>query len=175
VVLPDGVSARLEGSDLVLKGPKGELRKNFRDVYVRISIEGNLIKIYAENATRRQKMTIGTFLSHVKNMSKGVSKGYVYKLRICSGHFPMNVSFANGEISIKNFIGEKVPRVVKVRDGIKVNVQGTDITIEAADKELAGQTAADIEQITRRPGFDTRIFQSGIYIIDKAGKDMKTQ
>ena len=47
-------------------------------------------------------------------------------------------------------------------------MEGNLIYVESCDKELAGQVAADIEQTTRRPGFDRRIFQDGIYIIEKA-------
>ena len=82
----------------------------------------------------------------------------------------MTVSVSDTELVIKNFLGEKVPRKVKIKQGVKVNVDGSQLTVQGPDKEITGQVAADIEQATRRPGFDKRIFQDGIYIIDKAGK-----
>ena len=82
----------------------------------------------------------------------------------------MNVSVSESEFKIKNFLGEKVPRIVKLRYGVSVKIDGNIISVEGADKEKVGQVAADIEQKTRRPGFDKRIFQDGIYITDKAGK-----
>ena len=74
---------------------------------------------------------------------------------------------------IKNFLGEKVPRSLKLKHGVTVNVDGSQIVVEGVDRELAGQVAADIEQATRRPGFDTRVFQDGIYIISKDGEEQK--
>ena len=51
-------------------------------------------------------------------------------------------------------------------------VEGEIVTVNHCDIEVAGQTAADIEQLTRRPGFDPRIFQDGIYITKKDGKNI---
>jgi large subunit ribosomal protein L6 len=45
--------------------------------------------------------------------------------------------------------------------------------VEGIDKELTSQTAALIEKLTRRPGFDKRIFQDGIFMIEKDGKPLK--
>ena len=84
----------------------------------------------------------------------------------------MNVSLNNDELQIKNFFGEKIPRILKIKEGADVKVEGEIITIESMDKEKAGQIAADIETLTKRSGFDRRIFQDGIYIIEKAGKEV---
>src|SRR3989344_1644060 len=73
---------------------------------------------------------------------------------------------------IKNVLGEKIPRKVNLMPGAAVKVDGSTITVESPDIEKAGQVAADIEQATRRPGFDRRIFQDGIYIIEKEGEQI---
>ncbi|MBS3165081.1 hypothetical protein J4439_06645 [Candidatus Woesearchaeota archaeon] len=62
--------------------------------------------------------------------------------------------------------------MLKLRQGVQVKVEGSDIRVESVSRELAGQTAASIEQLTRRPGFDNRIFQDGIYIVEKSGKEV---
>ena len=59
---------------------------------------------------------------------------------------------------------------MKIRAGVKVTIAGTDITVESHNKEWAGSQASAIELLTRRPGFDTRVFQDGIYITEKDGK-----
>jgi len=110
---------------------------------------------------------LGTYVAHLNNLFRGVKEGFVYKLKICSGHFPMNVSIKNDEFIIKNFIGEKVPRVLKINSDVKVNIDGEVITIESNNIELAGQTAGSIEKLSSRTGFDKRIFQQGIFIIEK--------
>ena len=105
-------------------------------------------------------------------MIKGSNEGHVYELKICSGHFPMNVSIQGKELVVKNFIGEKFPRRLKIQEGVIVKIEGEKITVEHTSKEIAGQSAANIEQLTRRPNFDSRIFQDGIYITVKDGKQI---
>ena len=85
----------------------------------------------------------------------------------------MTVSVKGSIFEIKNFIGEKVPRTTVIKEGSTVKIDGHDIIVESINKEQAGQMAASIEQLTRRPGFDTRIFQDGIYITEKDGKIIK--
>ena len=85
----------------------------------------------------------------------------------------MNVSVNNDQLIIKNFIGEKYPRILQLKTGATVKIEGDKINVESVDKEIAGTVASDIEQLTRRPGFDTRIFEDGIYIISKSGKELK--
>ena len=80
----------------------------------------------------------------------------------------MNVSFKNGVLEAKNFIGEKKPRHLKIKEGVEVKVQGDKITVTSPDIEKAGTTATDIEQLCRICNKDRRIFQDGIYIIEKA-------
>ena len=111
--------------------------------------------------------------AHIKNMIKGVSEGFVYTLKICSSHFPMSVSVSGNKLEVKNYLGEKVPRVLNLVENVKVTINGEEVVVESSDKELAGQTAANIELLTRRSGFDRRVFQDGIYITEKAGKIVK--
>ena len=91
-------------------------------------------------------------------------------MKIVYSHFPITVEIKDNFVIIKNFIGEKVPRILKLKEGAKVTVNGDVIEVESIDKELAGQVSADIEKMTKRAHFDKRIFQDGIYIIEKAGK-----
>jgi large subunit ribosomal protein L6 len=85
----------------------------------------------------------------------------------------MNVNVINNNLVVKNFFGEKVPRVLQLKNGAEVKVEGDLIHVTSSNKEIAGQVSADIEQLTRRPGYDTRIFQDGIYIVNKDGKELK--
>ena len=80
----------------------------------------------------------------------------------------MNVAVNNGVLTIKNFLGESVPRTLKIKDGSDVKVDGQIITVNSTDIEKAGQTAASIEQLTRITNRDRRIFQDGIFIIEKS-------
>ncbi len=71
---------------------------------------------------------------------------------------------------IKNFLGEKVDRILEVPDGVDVEIKKEIITVKSPNKELAGQASANFETATRIRGRDKRTFQDGIYIIEKGGK-----
>ena len=167
---PQGVTISRDANELTISGPKGSVKRKFNNPKIKLEAAGNVITMSVKAASKREKAVLHAYVAHLKNYFEGVQNPFVYKLKICSGHFPMNVSISNKTLIIKNFLGEKVPRQVKLKEGVTIKVDGNSIVLESPDKELAGQTAADIEQATRRPGFDPRIFQDGIYIIEKSGK-----
>lgn len=171
IPLPQGVTAKLSDGNLALKGPKGEVSRQCNVPLLQINVQGTDIVLSAKDAKREKKLLF-TYKAHIRNMCRGVTEGHVYKLRICAGHFPMNVTMKGNVIEIKNFIGEKVPRIATLSDKVSVKIDGKDIIVEGTDKELTAQAAASIEQLTRRVGFDRRIFQDGIYIIEKDGKQL---
>ena len=173
VELPDEVSASLNGQILLIKGPKGDVTRVIKQKNVVVKIEGKKIVLGSERENKRGKKLIGTLSAHIKNMIKGSLQNHVYTLKICSGHFPMNVSVSSNKLIVKNLFGEKVPRVLKLKGGADVRVEGDLIYVTSANKEVAGQVSADIEQLTKRPGYDGRIFQDGCYIIMKDGKELK--
>lgn len=173
IELPSGVTADMPGQYLSIKGPKGESKRNIRQHNVKIRLENNKVIFETERATKRDKKMFGSLRAHINNMVKGSTNPHIYTLKICAGHFPMTVSVSDNKLIIKNFLGEKVPRALQLKEGATVKVEGSLIYVTSPSKEIAGQVAADIEQLTRRPGFDTRIFQDGIYIINKDGKELK--
>ena len=121
----------------------------------------------------KTRALLGTFKAHINNMFSGLNEPFVYKLKVCSVHFPMNVQAKGNEIVINNFLGGKKPKIVKIPTGAEVNVDGDIIAIKSIDKELAGIAATRIEQATRLTGKDRRIFQDGIFITEKGRKVTK--
>jgi large subunit ribosomal protein L6 len=85
----------------------------------------------------------------------------------------MKVTYKNNLLEVKNYMGETVPRTLKIKPGVEVVVKEPEITVTSPDRELAAQTAAAIEQVARRSAFDRRIFQDGIYITVKDSKVLK--
>lgn len=169
IEIPEGVEVKAENNVLIVKGPKGELTREFRSKFISVSASDKII-LLAKNATKREKTMINTFRAHIKNMLKGVVEPHKYELKICSGHFPMNVTLKDKELSIKNFLGEKVPRTTKIIEGVNVKLEGDIIYVEGIDIEKCGQCAANIEKATRITNRDRRIFQDGIWITSKPGK-----
>ena len=171
--LPDDASVHLNGSNLIAKGPKGEVKKDIKKYNISVKVDSKKIIFESGKATKENKKMLGTLTAQVKNMLKGVMQNHTYILKICSGHFPMNVSTDGNKLSVKNFLGEKVPRVLELKEGATVKVESPLIYVISSNKEIAGQVSADIEQLTRRKVLDKRIFQDGIYIINKDGKELK--
>ena len=173
IEIPEGIQVRLEGDILVVKGPKGESKRNFAHPKINIKIKDKQFMLLVEKASKREKKTVNTCLAHVKNMFKGVNEGHVYKMKICSGHFPMTAAVNGKQFVVKNFLGEKAPRVLTIKEGATVKVNDKEVEVQSTDKETAGQVAADIEQLTKVGNRrDIRIFQDGIFIVEKSGKSM---
>ena len=172
IELPSTVQARFVGKILHVKGPKGEVVRAFIHPKVTLTVEGNKIVVISLKATKREKSNLSTFVAHIKNIIKGVQEHHVYKMKICSGHFPMTVSVSGQEFIVKNFLGESGAKKVPWPAGVQVKVSGTEILIESADKELAGMTASKIELLCKIRNRDVRIFQDGCYMVHKAGKEI---
>ena len=170
VEIPEGVEVEIEGVKVKVKGPKGELEREFGVKEVKIEKKENKVVVSSEEARRKKKALVGTIAAHIRNMIKGVTEGFTYKLKIVFSHFPMNVEVKGDEVLIHNFLGERTPRVAKIVGDTKVEVQGNEVIVSSIDIEAAGQTAANIEQACRIVGFDRRRFQDGIYIVEKPKK-----
>ena len=173
IELPNGTGASMTGRTLLIKGTKDEVKREIKQRNVSVIANGSKITLESKSETKKDKKIIGSLAAHIKNMIKGSAQNHTYVLKVCSGHFPINVSVANNKLIIKNFFGEKVPRELELKDGASVKVEGELIYVTSPNKETAGQVSADMEQLTRRSGYDTRVFQDGIYIINKDGKELK--
>jgi large subunit ribosomal protein L6 len=169
IKIPEDVEISLEPPLVHVKGPKGELEKRMHHPSVHILKNQDKLIFEIKNATKKEKMLMKTFEAHIKNMIKGVREGYTYKLKICSGHFPMNVKQEQNKIIISNFLGEKVPREATIPENVSVEIKKDDIVLTGIDKELVGQAAANIERATRITNRDRRRFQDGIYLVEKDG------
>jgi len=168
--VPEGIQVSIEGNKIKVRKNELELVRIFPPQSIEIKVEETLIKVNGKFETAKIRALVGTFRAHIKNMIKGLGEQFVYKLKICSVHFPMSVKLTGSEFQISNFLGEKRPRNVTLPLGVEVNIDGALITISSADKELAGLAAGKIEQATRLNNKDRRVFQDGIFMIEKAGK-----
>jgi large subunit ribosomal protein L6 len=170
IEIPDDVTAAVDHLDLTVEGPEGSVTRRlwYPDVDVSVSEGAVVVESDAEDA--KTNSTVGTFESHVENMFHGVTEGWEYKLEVHYSHFPMQVDVEGDEVVIQNFLGEKAPRRTQIRGDTDVEVDGEDVTLRGPSIEDVGQTAADIEQLTRVTDKDTRVFQDGVYIVEKPAK-----
>jgi large subunit ribosomal protein L9e len=149
-------------------GPRGVLTKDFRHVNLELQRSGkDKIHVVVWHGSRKQIACIRTVCSEIQNMIKGVTKGFEYKMRFVYAHFPINVNVADDgtTVEIRNFIGEKMVRRVKMLDGVKA-VQSTggtkdEIVLTGNDVEKVSQSAATIQQSTTVKNKDIRKFLGG--------------
>ncbi|MBI2043620.1 50S ribosomal protein L6 [Candidatus Pacearchaeota archaeon] len=172
IEIPQGVEAEVEGNMIVIKGKHGENRKKFNMRKLKIGKKDNRIFIGSKVATKKEKRLINTIAAHLKNMIKGIEKGFEYKLKIVYSHFPITVELHEKEAVIKNFLGEKIPRKSKILSNVDVKIDKDYIKVFSSNRESAGQTAANFEKATWIRLKDRRVFQDGIFIINKAGKEI---
>lgn len=172
IEIPKGIGVRIDDSTISIKGPEGENERTFNKNKLVFEVKDNKILVGKKIATKKEKKIINTLTAHIKNMVRGVQKKFEYKLKVCSTHFPISLELEGNKISIKNFLGEKIPRNVKILDGSEVKIDGEIITVISSNKEIAGQTAANFEAATKIKKRDRRIFQDGIFIINKSGKEI---
>jgi large subunit ribosomal protein L6 len=170
IEIPEGIEVTFEDGFFKSKGPEGEIERKFNLGKLKTEISKNKIKIGNNKSTKNDKKRMNTIAAHIKNMIKGVQEKFEYKLKICFGHFPLNVKQEGNKVIIKNFLGEKINREVNIPKGAEVDIGKEIITIKSVNKEIAGQTAANFEAATKIGGRDKRIFQDGVYIINKSGK-----
>ena len=110
----------------------------------------------------------GTWNAHLNNMVKGVTDGFTYNLKAFYSHFPMTLAVNGNTFQVNNYFGERVPRTAHILDNVTVKVSNkTEVTVSGIDKEAVGQTAANIERCTTVKKRDRRVFQDGIYLLDK--------
>jgi large subunit ribosomal protein L6 len=167
IEVPDDVSAGMDHLDLTVEGPNGSVTRRLWYPDVTVSVEDGTVVIASENEDAKTNATVGTFESHARNMIHGVTDGWEYRMEVLYAHFPMQVSVEGGEVVIENFLGERAPRRAPIHGDTQVQVDGEEITLSGPDKEAVGQTAADIEQLTKVTDKDTRVFQDGVYIVEK--------
>jgi large subunit ribosomal protein L6 len=170
VDIPDGVQVRVEGDAVIVAGKGHTLRRKLSHPRVEIAVKGRQATVRSEFPHRREAALVGTFAAHLRNMIVGVQDGFTYEMKIVYSHFPMKATVKGSEFVVENFLGEKFPRKTKILGDTKVEVEGDAVVLTGPDLEAVGQTAANIEQATRIRGFDSRIFQDGIYITKKAGE-----
>merc|ERR1712008_499933 len=128
------------------------------------------VKVDLWFANRKQLACVRTVCSHIENMIIGVTRGFLYKMRFVYSHFPINVSLSGDTVEIRNFLGERRVRKVKLFPGVKyVRSADTKDQIELSGCDIANVslTASQIQQTTSVRHKDLRKFLDGIYVSEK--------
>ena len=168
VQIPDGVTAELDGMTLRVTGPKGTLSRDMKYTNINLTCNGNEFVVSSDSSRKSIFAMVGTYASHARNMCTGVTDGYVYQMKVVYNHFPIQLKLKSNSLEIVNFLGEKQSRFADIIDGVDVKLESDEVTVSGIDKEAVGTTAARIECATKVKNRDQRVFQDGIYIVNKA-------
>ncbi|MFA5236350.1 MAG: 50S ribosomal protein L6 [Methanoregula sp.] len=167
VRIPEGVKVKLEGTQLIVTGSKGQLVRNIRFPQVLVTSDGKEIVIATESSRKEITSIVGTFEAHAKNMCRGVTEGFEYRMKVVYSHFPIQLKLQGKKLEIANFLGEKKARYADIADGVTVKMANDEVVLTGIDRELVGNTAANIEHATHIRYRDPRVFQDGIYMVQR--------
>ena len=165
--IPEGVTITKDGDLVTVKGSKGELTRTMYHPAISITIADGSVTLVSSSARRSVYALLGTYKAHLGVMSKGVSEGYEYHMKIVYNHFPIQVKVAADKVEVANFLGEKQARYANIVEGVKVKVQGDELILNGINRETIGNTAANVEQACKVRNRDPRVFQDGIYITSR--------
>jgi len=143
VTVPAGVTVKVEGNKVHVKGPKGELSRTIHP-QMSVKLEGSTITVSRPSDETSDKALHGLSRTLIANMVEGCAKGYMKSLEITGVGYkaepkPFGLQLALG---YSHQIQYKAPT------GIKLTApQPTQVVIEGADKEKVGQVAAEIRSL----------------------------
>lgn len=167
VTVPAGVTVKVEGNTVSVKGPKGELSRTIPS-NIGVKLEGSTITLTRPSDETKDKSMHGLSRTLVANMVEGCAKGYMKSLEITGVGYkaepkPFGLQLALG---FSHQIQYKAPA------GIKLSApQPTQVVIEGADKEKVGQVAAEIRDYRPPEPYKAKgIKHAGEYIFRKEGK-----
>lgn len=157
--IPTGVTVNLNGRDLTVKGPKGELKQNIHP-RVTLEIQDNVINLKIANENNKSERALwGLFGSLVNNMVIGVTKGFEKKLLINGIGYKANLAANKLNLSI----GYSHDVVFEVPSDVTVAVEKNQITVSGIDKQRVGEVAAQIRKFKKPEPYKGK----GIQYIDE--------
>ncbi len=166
IPIPKGIEIKFNKGLLIVKGPKGELKRQIHPD-IDIDIQSDKILIFVKNRSKKSKALHGLFNALIWNMVKGVTEGFKKGLEI------VGVGY-RAELQGKQLIlhlGYSNPIKFDLPVGIEAHVERNKIVISGIDKEIVGQTAANIRRLRPPEPYKGKgIRYENEIIIKKAGK-----
>ncbi len=146
IIIPAGVEVKVEVNKIKVKGSKGELTQNIHPMVDVVQKDGQLVVSVKNPQDKSQKALWGLFNRLVFNMIKGVVEGFSKRLEIHGVGYKAVASGSNLVLSV----GHSQPFEYKIPAGIEIKIEKNIVTVSGIDKQLVGQTAAEIRAV-RKP------------------------
>lgn len=145
VAIPTGVTITVDSGDIIVTGPKGELKQSIVP-NVTVKIENSELIVTRNDESKPAKSCHGLMRALVANMVKGVTEGFKKELEVNGVGFRV----AGGGRVLELTLGYSHPVKFEAPEGINLTVDKMNISVEGINKQLVGQVAADI-RVLRKP------------------------
>ena len=170
VTIPAGVEVKIDGHVVTVKGPQGELVREFNPLMT-IKQEGNEVIVERPDDSREARSLHGLTRTLIHNMVTGVAEGYSKKLQLVGVGYRASLKGKDLEMSL----GFSHPVSVTPPEGITFEVPSqTEIIVKGASKEQVGQVAADVRAWRKPEPYKGKgIRYEGEHVRHKLGKAAK--
>jgi large subunit ribosomal protein L6 len=167
VTLPKGVDVKVNGQEVSVKGPKGELRRTFHPL-VKVDRADGTLTVVRANETQQAKAIHGLSRSLLSNMVTGVATGYVRDLEISGTGYRATLAGKKLQLAL----GFSHPIEIDPPAGISFALETPQkVRVAGADKEVVGEIAAKIRALRVPDPYKAKgVKYAGEYIRRKAGK-----
>ena len=143
VVLPAGVEIKQDGNNITVKGPKGELTREFSSD-IKMNIEGNEVTFTRPNDSKEMKTIHGTTRANFNNMIVGVSEGFQKALELIGVGYRAQVQ--GNKLTLN--VGYSHPVEMTAPEGVTFEVPAnTQVIVKGINKEVVGELAANIRVV----------------------------
>jgi len=167
IAIPEKVEITVDGVTITVKGPKGELTRDFKMDVVSLEKTDEGIVVTKKEDSTFGKSLLGTYASHVNNMIEGVTNGFEKKLILEGVGFRVAVAGKNLDMSL----GFSHPVSVEIPEGLTVTAEKNNVTVQGNDKEMVGSFTAMVRALKKPEPYKGKGFRyHDEVILRKQGK-----
>jgi len=141
-MIPSGVEVIINGTTVRVKGPKGELTKDFNPAIL-ISKEGSMLIVTPKNENKTTRALWGTVRQGLANMIQGVNQEFTKQLQIEGIGYRASVENKNLILNV----GFTHPITIEAKPGISFKVEKNIVTVSGVDKDLVSMIAAQTRRV----------------------------
>ena len=167
VTVPSGVTATVNGQEVAVKGPKGELKHVLADAMA-AKLDKGRIEVAMREDTKEARAMWGMSRTMVANLMAGVTEGFTKKLEITGVGYRAAVQGSNVQLQLgySHDVSYPIPKGIQV-----VCPKPTEIVITGIDKQKVGQVAAEIRRFRPPEPYKGKgVKYAGEFILRKEGK-----
>lgn len=166
ITVPAGVDVTIDGANVSVKGPKGQLNHEVAQP-IAVALEDGTLTVSRPDDERESRSLHGLTRTLINNMILGVTEGYEKQLEVVGTGYRV---LAKGQ-DLEFALGYSHPVPVKCPEGITFKVEGNKVTVSGIDKQQVGETAANIRKLRRPDPYKGKgVRYAGEQIRRKAGK-----